>query len=100
MTADFDFDADAQQKPADDQPHEVTTNEPDPRKRRVLFSGTFKDALTYLRNNYPRLHVEPGGGKPVADAVLKAPDGTVHEHHGEGAVGADENGLVKQEGEE
>jgi hypothetical protein len=85
---------------AEEQPHVVMTNPADPRQAKTLFSGGFKDALQYLRNNFPRLHVEPGGSNPVPDAVLHAPNGDVYAHHGEGAVDADDNGLVKQEGNE
>lgn len=41
--------------------------------RKTFFEGTDKDARTYVENNFPRLHVEPGvhyENGPEPDAVL------------------------------
>jgi hypothetical protein len=47
------------------------------RGKRTVFEGPLSDARTYVENNFPRLHVEPGStGEPEPDAVIVAPNGT------------------------
>lgn len=51
---------------------------------RTLFEGIESDARLYLENNYPRVHVEPGSADdPTVNAVLVAPDGSLHAFDGE-----------------
>jgi hypothetical protein len=49
------------------------------RRERVLFEGELEDAQNFLRDNYPRIHIEPGmdygEDGPPADAVVQDDDG-------------------------
>lgn len=58
--------------PESTDPHRVVSS-----GGRLLFEGTEADAQQYLRDNFPRVHVQPGSvNEPVPDAVHVAPNGT------------------------
>jgi hypothetical protein len=53
------------------------------RSGRVIFEGNEKDARTYVENNFPRMHAEPGAGvDPSPDVEFFDPDGVVSHYHG------------------
>jgi hypothetical protein len=53
---------------------------------RTLFAGIEKDARTFIEQNFPRLHVEPGSYSgedgPAPDAVLVGADKSVQHFNG------------------
>lgn len=60
-------------QPDTQEQHRVVT-----RNKREVFAGTQEDAQQYVRNNFPRLHIEPGTtGAPEPDAAIIAPDNSI-----------------------
>jgi len=61
--------------------HRVVTNTPGTRVR-TLFEGPEEDARTYVRNNFPRAHVEPPSQEAgIPDVKLVSPNGKVETYH-------------------
>lgn len=75
--------AEPEPAPKDDRPHKVVTTNADERK---VFSGLVEDAEEFIKNNFPRIHVQPGrdydDAGPKADVHLIAPDGSRRQFDG------------------